>query len=233
MSGGFSFWSLVFQADIVVQLIMLILVIGSVWSWAIMIRRYQITKTAKQEARNFTKMFWANRNIAKLYQHLSSDSGNLQGLAYIFGCGFREFLRLKKQDDLQGAVILEGVERSMRVAMMQESEKLEHQISLLGTLGAIAPYVGLLGTVWGIMASFTTLGGVEQATLSMVAPHIAEALIATALGLFVAIPAVVGYNRFSKSVDTVLLAYENFQDELCSLLYREAYQSTLENHECT
>ena len=194
-----------------------------------MIQRHQIIKAAKSEALNFAKEFWSSANLAKKYQQLSAKNHDLTGMAYLFSCGFREFLRLKNQIALNGNVIIEGVERSMRVAMMQESQKLEHQISLLGTIGAIAPYVGLLGTVWGIMASFSALGGVEQATLSMVAPHIAEALIATALGLFVAIPAVAGYNRFSRAIDGVLLAYENFQDELCTLLYRDAYITTTKN----
>ncbi|MBK2124111.1 protein TolQ [Fangia hongkongensis] len=229
MANNLSFWHLIANADIVVQLIMLILVVGSVWSWAIMIQRYQVTKQAKLEAKRFAREFWSSGNISKIYQKLSANKTQVKGMSYLFSCGFREFLRLRKQGNLHGDVVLEGVERSMRVAMMQESEKLEHQISLLGTIGSIAPYVGLLGTVWGIMASFTALGGVEQATLSMVAPHIAEALIATALGLFVAIPAVVGYNRFSKSVDAVLLEYENFQDELCTLLYREAYKPQSES----
>ncbi|WP_119343395.1 protein TolQ [Facilibium subflavum] len=224
MTNNLSLWHLIANADIVVQIIMIILVAGSVWSWAIMIQRYNLLKQAKSEAKNFAKQFWSTGNVAKVYQNISRQP-EAKGMGYLFSCGFREFLRLRKQDDLQGNVILEGVERSMRVAMMQESERLEHQISLLGTIGAIAPYVGLLGTVWGIMASFTALGGVEQATLSIVAPHIAEALIATALGLFVAIPAVVGYNRFSRALDAVLLEYENFQDELCTLLYREAYKT--------
>lgn len=227
MSNNLSFWHLVLNADIVVQLIILILIVGSIWSWAIMIQRYQVLKSAKTEARSFAKRFWSSGNINKVYQELQHNKHKNQGLSYLFSCGFREFMRLRKQGELHGDVVLEGVERSMRVAMMQESEKLEHQISLLGTIGSIAPYVGLLGTVWGIMASFTALGGVEQATLSMVAPHIAEALIATALGLFVAIPAVVGYNRYSRLVDGVLLEYENFQDELCTLLYREAYKSEI------
>ncbi len=112
----------------------------------------------------------------------------------------------------------------MRVSFSREVDSLEHQLALLATIGSVAPYIGLLGTVWGIMGSFSALGGVEQATLALVAPHIAEALIATALGLFVAIPAVVAYNRFTRSVETVVLEYENFQDEFCSIIHREAYQ---------
>ena len=229
MDNHLSFWNLITQADIVVQLILIILVIGSIYSWAIMIQRYQIIKSAKSEALVFAREFWSSANLTKKYQQLVAKKDNLTGMAYLFSCGFREFLRLKTQATLKGAVVIEGVERSMRVAMMQQSQKLEHQVSLLAAIGAISPYVGLLGTVWGIMASFSALGGVEQATLSMVAPHIAEALIATALGLFVAIPAVAGYNHFSRAIDGVLLAYENFQDELCTLLYREAYMNTTEH----
>ena len=224
MANNLSLWQLIWNADIVVQLIMLILIVGSIWSWAIMLQRFQIIQAAKTEAKQFAKHFWSTGNISQVYQQINQKKNNTRGMSYLFSCGFREFLRLRQQPNLKGDVIVEGIERSMRVALMQQSEKLEHQISLLGTIGAIAPYVGLLGTVWGIMASFTALGGVEQATLSMVAPHIAEALIATALGLFVAIPAVVGYNRFSRSVDGLLLEYENFQDELCTLLYKEAYK---------
>ncbi|MFZ9035758.1 MAG: protein TolQ [Francisellaceae bacterium] len=223
MSNNLSLWNLISSADIVVQLIMLILLLSSIWSWAIMFQRYQVISGAKAEIRRFSKNFWSGGNIHKFYDGLNHKQDKSQGLSYIFSCGFREFLRLRLIPGLNGKIIIEGVERAMRVGMMSESEKLEHQISMLGTIGAIAPYVGLLGTVWGIMASFTALSGVEQATLSVVAPHIAEALIATALGLFVAIPAVVAYNRCSRAVDGVLLDYENFQDELCTLLYREAY----------
>lgn len=161
--------------------------------------------------------------MSKLYTNLSINNDNLNGLSRLFYTGFKEFLKLRQKASLRGEALMDGVERAMRVTMTQESEVLERQLTMLGTIGSVAPYIGLLGTVWGIMGSFTVLGGVEQATLPMVAPHIAEALIATAMGLFVAIPAVVAYNRLVKSVDNTISEYENFHDEFCGILHREAF----------
>lgn len=219
-----SYWQLILHAHIVVQLVLLILVIGSLWSWAIIIRRHSVLKMAHKEAIAFEKQFWSGGNLGQLYQSLIANKSKLTGSASLFVAGFAEFIKLHRTANLKGDVVIDGVERVTRVAMMEETAELEKNISLLGTIGAIAPYVGLLGTVWGIMGSFTALSGVEQATLAMVAPHIAEALIATALGLIVAIPAVVGYNRLSRQLDGILLKYENIQDDLCVLLYREAYR---------
>ena len=228
--GEMSYWDLIMHANIVVQLVMLILVIGSLWSWAIIIRRNGVLRGARREIQQFEKQFWSGGNLSQLYNALAPNKSKLSGMHLLFVNGFAEFLKLHRSANLKGDIVIEGIERVYRVSMLEETEKLEQNISLLGTIGAIAPYVGLLGTVWGIMGSFTALSGVEQATLPMVAPHIAEALIATALGLIVAIPAVVGYNRLSRQLDGILLKYENFQDDLCVLLYREAYRSEQEVH---
>jgi biopolymer transport protein TolQ len=218
-----SLSTLIGNADPVVQLIMLLLLIASIYCWAIIIQKFSAFKAVFTSSHNFRKRFWGGNDMATLYAQLKKRANNLNGLEHLFYIGFKEFVRLRQSNYLRGQALIDGVERSMRIALAKETEKLEYHLSLLGTIGAVAPYVGLLGTVWGIMASFTVLGGVEQATLSMVAPHIAEALIATALGLFVAIPAVIAYNRFSTRLEQILTDYENFHDELCVIFHREAF----------
>ncbi len=221
-----SVWHLISGASNFVQLILLILLIGSISSWAIMIQRAQVLKAAKNEAYEFSAEFWANDAITTLYQKYTQQmkSNDLMGLRLLFVNGYTEFVRLYQQG-ITGKPLIEGVERAMRVSIMEQTDQLEKQISLLGAIASVAPYVGLLGTVWGIMAAFTSLSGVSQVTIAMIAPHIAEALIATAMGLVVAIPAVMGYNHLSKGVDQTVLLYENFQDEFCTLLYQQAYTS--------
>jgi biopolymer transport protein TolQ len=145
------------------------------------------------------------------------------GAGQIFRAGFKDFLRMQQKQGVSPDSVLNAVQRAMRVALMRESDRLEYGLPLLATIGSVSPYVGLFGTVWGIMGSFHALAGVEQATLSMVAPGISEALIATAMGLFVAIPAVVAYNRFSARAERLLNEYENFQDEFTGILHRELY----------
>lgn len=223
MGADMSVWGLVANADPIVKIIMFILLGCSVYSWSIMIQRFMVLKEAKRALNSFQGDFWSGIDMSKLYTSVGAKPEELSGIAHLFHNGFKEFVRLRQKSTIRGEALMDGVERAMRVSMTKETEKLEKQLTMLGTIGAVAPYIGLLGTVWGIMASFTVLGGVEQATLSMVAPHIAEALIATALGLFVAIPAVVAYNRLTRQVDATLSEYENFHDEFCGILHREAY----------
>ena len=223
MEGSLSFWGLVANADPVVKFIMFVLLVCSVWSWAIMVQKALVLKNARVELRQFLNEFWHGQEMSSIYSRLNRSSEPLFGLSRLFFNGFKSFVRLHRQSGLQGEALMDGVERVMRVHLARESDNLEHHLALLATIGSVAPYIGLLGTVWGIMASFSALGGVEQATLAIVAPHIAEALIATALGLFVAIPAVVAYNRFSRAVESVVLEYENFQDDFCSVLHKQAY----------
>ncbi len=223
LNADMSIVSLVANADPIVKIIMFILLLTSVYSWSIIIQRVMVLRDAKAHLNSFQSEFWAGLDMSKLYASLNENVAVLSGISHLFHSGFKEFVRLRQKSTIRGDALMDGVERSMRISMTKETEKLEKQLTMLGTIGAVAPYIGLLGTVWGIMASFTVLGGVQQATLTMVAPHIAEALIATALGLFVAIPAVVAYNRLTRQVDGLLSEYENFHDEFCGILHREAY----------
>jgi biopolymer transport protein TolQ len=222
MNGNLSFWALIANADPIVQFIMFILLICSIWTWSIIVQRYMIIKKAKQELKSFLTAFWAGSDMTKLYSSVTAKNHKTSGASNLFSNGFKSFMRLRKNSKVNRADMMDGVERSMRVTMSREVDSLENQLALLATIGSVAPYIGLLGTVWGIMGSFSALGTTEHATLALVAPHIAEALIATALGLFVAIPAVVAYNRYTRAVESVVLEYENFQDEFCSILHREA-----------
>tara|TARA_B110000977_G_C10932935_1_gene437843 strand:+ start:109 stop:714 length:606 start_codon:yes stop_codon:yes gene_type:complete len=188
-------------------------------------------KKYENEQANFDKLFWAGHHIQKLYEYYLEHKENIFGKSIIFCSALREFNDLKDTGILKGEIILDGMERTVSIAISQEAKELEKKLSMLGTIGAIAPYIGLVGTVWGIMSSFSALGGTEQATISTVAPHIAEALIATALGLFVAIPAVVGHSRLATKIDDVLSSYESFQDDLCILLLKEAHKDQIQDHQ--
>jgi len=176
---------------------MLALVAMSIYSWAIMFEVNNRVKKYRSEQAQFDKLFWAGHHIQKLYDYYLQHKENIFGKSIIFCSALREFNGLKGTGVLKGDTILEGMERTVSIAISQEAKELDKKLPALGTIGAVAPYIGLVGTVWGIMSSFNTLGGVEQATISVVAPHIAEALIATALGLFVSIPAVFGHSRLS------------------------------------
>lgn len=222
--NSLSLWGLILNANFVVQLIMLLLVAMSIYSWAIMLELNKRLKKYRLEESRFDKLFWAGHHIQKLYDYYLQHKDNIFGKSIIFCSALREFNGLKETGVLKGEIILEGMERTVNIAITQETKELEKKLPTLGTIGAIAPYIGLVGTVWGIMSSFNTLGGVEQATISVVAPHIAEALIATALGLFVAIPAVIGHSKFSNQIDDVVTGYESFQDDLCILLLKEAHK---------
>ncbi|AJC48194.1 protein TolQ [Allofrancisella guangzhouensis] len=225
--NSLSLIQLIWHANFIVQLIMLALVAMSVYSWAIILEVNNRVKKYKHEQIRFDKLFWAGHHIQKLYEYYLQHKENIFGKSIIFCSALREYNNLKDTKILKGETILEGMERTVSIAISQEAKELEKKLPALGTIGAVAPYIGLVGTVWGIMSSFNTLGGVEQATISVVAPHIAEALIATALGLFVAIPAVIGHSRLSNQVDDILSTYESFQDDLCILLLKEAHNSDL------
>ncbi len=221
MGGGeISIWSLVLGASWIVKIVLFLLLAASVWSWSIIINKSSLLKNAKSTSDRFIKQFWSGADPAQLYRSLKGES---EGVVALFQAGFKSFLKFQ-ETPAKAAIIIEGVERSMRVAFSRESDRLEHNLTILATIGSVSPYVGLFGTVWGIMSAFVALGGVEQATLSMVAPGIAEALIATAIGLFAAIPAVIAYNRFLASIEAELNEYENFQDEFVNLLYRQLEQ---------
>ena len=220
MIGDHSALDLILQASLIVQFVMALLVGASVVSWAIIFRKRQLLVAERQSADRFEEQFWSGGDLAGLFKSL--ESGSPTGMAGVFVAGFREFSRLRKQVGMSGAQLLEGSRRAMRVAQLRETDRLEQNLSTLATIGSTSPYVGLFGTVWGIMSAFQGLGNVQQATLATVAPAIAEALIATAMGLFAAIPAVIAYNRYADQVSRLELRYDAFMEEFSTILQRHA-----------
>src|SRR3972149_6502730 len=220
---GIAMWSLVRHASLPVQLVMLLLMAASVLSWTMIFRKWFALKSANQVADRFETKFWSGANLNQMFIEQSSKETNATGMASIFVEGFREYKRLHEQANIQPMDILVGVQRAMRVGLSREIDYLETHLSFLATVGSTSPYVGLFGTVWGIMNSSGSLGMVQQATIAHVAPGIAGALIATAIGLFAAIPAVIAYNRYSNKVERLVTRYEIFMDEFSSILQRQAY----------
>lgn len=220
MEAEMSLFSLVTRASVLVQIVMLVLLLASVLSWIIIVLKFKVLKVAKIEAIRFEDQFWSGINLSDLYQQVKRKSGEGRGMAKIFEAGFAEYARTHKVKT-NTEMMLAGVQRSMKVALAREEDDLDSHLSLLATIGSISPYIGLFGTVWGIMRSFIALGAVEHASLAMVAPGIAEALIATAMGLFAAIPAVIAYNRYAEKVDRLSSSYENFAEEFATILQRQ------------
>jgi len=218
-----SFFHLITGASLVVQLVMLLLLVVSMVSWTMIFRRRAVLKEAQLAADEFEDRFWSGGDLAVLFRDVSAQSENAIGMAGIFQSGFNEFARLRKQPGADPRTVVKGAQRVMRVALSRETDDLETHLSFLATVGSTSPYVGLFGTVWGIMNSFRSLGNAQQATLSMVAPGIAEALIATAMGLFAAIPAVIAYNRYSNDVERLINRYDNFLEEFSTILQRQAH----------
>ncbi|MDX1282500.1 protein TolQ [Shewanella colwelliana] len=223
MEADISFVSLFLQASLLVKFVMLTLLALSVVSWAVIIQRRRLLTTARERSLKFEDKFWSGVDLNKLYKELAARQDSNAGLEALFFTGFKEYARLNKLNGKVPAAVMDGSYRAMRVSLSREMEKLETHLPLLATIGSTSPYIGLFGTVWGIMNSFIALGAVENATLAMVAPGIAEALIATAMGLFAAIPAVIAYNRFSTQVDKIEMSYANFMEEFSSILHRQAY----------
>ena len=223
MSADMSFFHLITGASLVVQLVMLLLLVVSMVSWTMIFRRRSALQDAREAADEFEDRFWSGGDLATLYREVSSDPGHAIGMAGIFKAGFKEFARLRSQAGAEPRAVMEGAQRVMRVVLSRETDDLETHLSFLATVGSTSPYVGLFGTVWGIMNSFRGLGNAQQATLSMVAPGIAEALIATAMGLFAAIPAVIAYNRYSHDVERLISRYDNFLEEFSTILQRQAH----------
>ncbi|NJD31669.1 MAG: protein TolQ [Gammaproteobacteria bacterium] len=220
MIGNQSALDLVLHASFIVQFVMALLVAASVMSWAIIFRKSSLLRNARNAADGFEDQFWSGGDLATLYK--SYDGSSPTGMASVFVAGFREFSRLRQQVGMSGAQLLEGTRRAMKVAQLRETDRLEQNLSTLATIGSTSPYVGLFGTVWGIMSAFQGLGNVQQATLAVVAPAIAEALIATAMGLFAAIPAVVAYNRYADQVGRLELRHDTFVEEFSTILQRHA-----------
>lgn len=214
--------SLILNASPVVQSVMGLLILASVMSWAIIFQRSAYYRSADQRGRAFEERFWSGLDLMQLREQIGHRPDPECGSESLFRAGYDEFLRLRdKQADAEA--IMQGVSRALRISLSVEQAKLEAQLPFLASVGSTSPYVGLFGTVWGIMTSFIGLAKVQQATLSVVAPGIAEALIATAIGLFAAIPAVLAYNRFAARSNTLLSRQEIFAEELSSILHREAH----------
>ena len=220
MNADLSMITLISEASLVVKLVMLALLAISVCSWLLIFKKRNELIQAKQDADSFEDKFWSGNELNKLYEDISSCPHANCGMEGIFEVGFKEFVRLKKSGP-DSAIVLEGAQRVMRISLAREVDQLEMSLPFLATAGSTSPYIGLFGTVWGIMNSFIALGNVQQATLGMVAPGIAEALIATAMGLFAAIPAVIAYNRYSHEVERLINRYDTFLEEFSSILQRQ------------
>jgi len=224
MQNELQIWQLVMDASWLVKGVMTLLLVASVASWMIMFRKRQALKDAEKEANGFEEKFWSGTDLSALHESITSSHRSTRGMEKIFDAGFAEFLRMRQQSRMSPSAMVEGAQRAMRIALTRETEDLEQHLNFLATVGSTSPYVGLFGTVWGIMTSFHQLANVNQATIAMVAPGISEALVATAMGLFAAIPAVIGYNRYSNQVERLEVRYDNFKEEFSSILQRQAHR---------
>ena len=217
---------LVWNASFTVQFVMVILLLASIFSWHMIVNRYLYFRNANDEMYRFEERFWSGIDLSQLYREgneKASDGSAILGMESIFRAGFKEFSRLAQQPEMDSEAVIEGSRRAMRVAVMREEERLERHLAFLASVGSTSPYIGLFGTVWGIMHSFRGLANSTQATLATVAPGISEALVATAMGLFAAIPAVLAYNRFASRVEVLSNRYDTFMDEFSGILYRQAF----------
>ena len=219
MPNDLSVWSMVLDASPIVQVVVGLLLIASVTSWAVIFHKSQVIGRSRRQAAKFETAFWAGGDLATLYRNIETKGRAGTGLQSIFESGFGEFSRLRQQG-VPAEQLLDGARRAMRVAQLRELDRLEQNLAILATVGSTSPYVGLFGTVWGIMSAFHNLGNVQQATLAAVAPGIAEALITTAVGLFAAIPAVIAYNRLADQVSRLELRFDTFVEEFSTILQR-------------
>ena len=222
MSTDLSLIELVTGASVLVQLVMLVLVLASFASWTQIFRKRFVIRRARKAADAFETEFWSGPDLVTLYKRINAPAHEPSGMERIFQSGFQEFAKLRNQVNVKGTPLVEATQRAMRVALNREQEELESSLSFLATVGSTSPYIGLFGTVWGIMNSFRALGNINQATLAHVAPGIAEALIATAMGLFAAIPAVIAYNRYATDVERLYNRYDNFIEEFAAILNRQS-----------
>ena len=223
MQADLSIASLVLGASLLVKFVMLVLLLASLISWALIFVKRRELKKARNEAAKFEDRFWSSEDLTALFSSVSQRRGDAVGMEGVFEAGFSEFARLRKRDGIQPSMVLDGCQRSMRIEISRRIEELENHLPFLATVGSVSPYIGLFGTVWGIMNSFQALGNVHQATLAMVAPGISEALIATAMGLFAAIPAVIAYNRYATAIDRLTARYEIFSEEFSAILQRQVH----------
>ena len=217
-----SILSLVANASVLVQAVMALLLAVSLMSWTYIFRKWFVLRRARAQTEKFERDFWSGAELSALYQSAANDRHGAGSLERIFEAGMREFIKLKAGQRADSAIQLEGARRAMRATYQREMDDLESHLSFLASVGSVSPYVGLFGTVWGIMNSFRGLANVQQATLANVAPGIAEALVATAIGLFAAIPAVVAYNRYAHDIDRLAIRFESFVEEFSNILQRQA-----------
>jgi biopolymer transport protein TolQ len=219
-AADLSIATLILQATIPVQLVMLLLVVLSISSWTVIFKKLLSIREINRQTDSFEEAFWSGGELMALYERTSQGVYG-QGLSRVFEAGMREFLKLRQQSKADPSLMLEGARRAMRATSQREFDSLEHGLPFLATVGSVSPYIGLFGTVWGIMHAFTGLANVQQATLASVAPGIAEALVATAIGLFAAIPAVVAYNRYATDIDRLSNRFETFMEEFSNILHRQ------------
>lgn len=222
VTNDVAFLSLILNASIVVKIVMGILLLASLFSWwYIFVKMFTVSR-AKKQAEEFEREFWGGADLVGLYQRASSGQYDVAGMERIFEAGFKEYLKLKSRAGVDIGSLMDGTRRAMKATFQRELDFLESHLPFLATVGSVSPYIGLLGTVWGIMNAFRGLSNVAQATLAQVAPGIAEALIATAIGLFAAIPAVIAYNRYTAEIDRLANRYESFMEEFTNILQRQA-----------
>lgn len=225
MTTDLSIVHLITQAGPVVKLVMLMLVLASVISWTFIFAKHKELQSALKATDTFEKRFWSGIDLNELSRQIGADHYDKNGMESIFHLGFQEYRRLHVQKGMEPMHIVEGARRAMQAQYTREMDLLDNHLPFLATVGSTSPYIGLFGTVWGIMSSFQALGNMKQATLALVAPGISEALVATAMGLFAAIPAVVAYNRFSTHADRLATRYETFMDDFTTVLQRQAHIS--------
>lgn len=220
MNEPISILHLILGASVVVQIVMVILIMASLVSWVMIFQKIFVLSSIRRMANVFESEFWSGNDLRSIFIEIESVDADPIGIEHLFYSGFKEFTRSRQQYGTQAERIMQNVQRAMRVALSREEERLEASLPFLATVGSTSPYIGLFGTVWGIMNSFRGLATSNQASLSVVAPGISEALIATAIGLFAAIPAVIAYNRYSAQVEVIMNRFEAFSDEFSSILNR-------------
>ncbi len=225
MNGEMSFLEMILQASFVVQFVMFILLAASVLSWTFIFSKRQELSRVIENTEAFEEEFWSGIELSQLYKELVQRQDEPEGIEKIFLAGYKAFSKMHQQEGVSPEIKVESAQRAMRIELSRELDRLDESLPFLATVGSTSPYIGLFGTVWGIMNSFSALGNMKQATLANVAPGISEALIATAMGLFAAIPAVIAYNRFSSQLDKLAGRYELFMDEFLVLLQRQAHSS--------
>jgi len=222
VSQDVAIFSLIAQASIVVKFVLGVLILASLFSWWYIFAKMFLVRRAKNQANAFEQEFWGGSDLIGMYQRASTGQYDPAGMERIFEAGFKEFLKLKSRAGSDIGALMDGTRRAMKATFQRELDYLESHLSFLATVGSVSPYIGLFGTVWGIMNAFRGLSNVAQATLAHVAPGIAEALIATAIGLFAAIPAVIAYNRYTTEIDRLANRYESFIEEFSNILQRQA-----------